>query len=176
MGVSRSRFIPLIVLLAFVAAVTWRLSHPPDTKVLSKMVGKPVPAFTLPPALPAKPGLASADLATGGPRLVNIFASWCVPCVAEAPLLMALRKDGVAIDGIAIRDRPEDIAAFLARHGDPFARLGADRDSRAQMAFGSSGVPETFVVDGRGVIRFHHFGPITDGDVPAIRSALLDAR
>ena len=173
---TRWRFIPLVILLAFVAAVGWRLSHAPDTSVLSKMVGKPVPAFALPAAIPSKPGLASTDLATGQPRLVNIFASWCLPCIAEAPLLMALRKEGVTIDGIAIRDRSEDIAAFLATHGDPFARLGADRDSRVQMAFGSSGVPESFVIDGRGVIRFHHFGPITAGDLPAIRRALEDAR
>ena len=173
---TRWRFIPLIVLLAFVAAVTWRLTHPPDTAIRSKMTGKPVPAFALPPALPTKPGLASADLAAGQARLVNIFASWCVPCIAEAPLLLALRKDGATIDGIAIRDRPEDIAVFLARHGDPFTRLGADRDSRVQMAFGSSGVPESFVVDGRGVIRFHHYGPITPADLPTIRRALEQAR
>jgi cytochrome c biogenesis protein CcmG/thiol:disulfide interchange protein DsbE len=173
---TRWRFIPLVVLLLFVAAVAWRLSHPPDTAVRSKMVGKLVPAFVLPAAIPSKPGLASADLATGRPRLVNIFASWCVPCIAEAPLLMALHKDGARIDGIAIRDRPEDIAAFLARNGDPFARLGADRDSRVQMAFGSSGVPESFVVDGRGVIRLHHYGPLTAADVSAIRKALEDAR
>jgi len=170
------RFLPLIVLLAFVAAVTWRLSHPPDTAIRSKMTGKSVPAFVLPAALPTKPGLASTDLAAGEPHLVNIFASWCVPCIAEAPLLVAMRDDGVIIDGIAIRDRPVDIAAFLERHGDPFARLGADRDSRVQMAFGASGVPESFVVDGRGVIRFHHYGPILPGDVPAIRHALKEAR
>jgi cytochrome c biogenesis protein CcmG/thiol:disulfide interchange protein DsbE len=176
MGVTRWRFIPLIVLLLFVAAVTWRLSYPPDTAIRSKMAGKPAPAFALPPALPTKPGLTSADLTTGQSRLVNIFASWCVPCIAEAPLLVALRDDGVVIDGIAIRDRPEDIATFLARHGDPFARLGADRDSRVQMAFGSSGVPESFVVDGRGVIRFHHYGPITPADMPTIRRELEEAR
>ena len=143
------RFIPLVILLAFVAAVTWRLSHPPDTRIQSKMTGKPVPAFALAAALPAKPGFTSANLVAGQPRLVNIFASWCVPCIAEAPLLVDLRKEGVPIDGIAIRDRPEDVAAFLARYGDPFARLGDDRDSRVQMAFGASGVPESFVVDGR---------------------------
>lgn len=173
---SRWRFIPLIVLLVFVAAVVWRLSHPPDTAIRSKMAGKPVPAFALPPAVPNKPGLASADLAVGSARLINIFASWCAPCIAEAPQLMALRREGVVIDGIAIRDRPEDIAAFLAKHGDPFARLGADRDSRVQMAFGASGVPESFVVDGRGVIRFHHYGPIAATDLPTIRRALEDAK
>ena len=173
---TRWRFVPLLVLLAFVAAVTWRLTHSPDTAVRSKMAGKPVPEFALPPALATKPGLASADLAAGQPRLVNIFASWCVPCIGEAPLLIALSEEGVAIDGIAIRDRPEDIWAFLATNGDPFDRLGADRDSRVQMAFGSSGVPESFVVDGRGAIRFHHFGPITAADMPVIRRALEDAR
>jgi cytochrome c biogenesis protein CcmG/thiol:disulfide interchange protein DsbE len=91
-------------------------------------------------------------------------------------LLVALHDQGMVIDGIAIRDRPEDVAAFLARHGDPFARLGDDRDSRAQMAFGASGVPESFVVDGRGVIRFHHYGPITSADLPTIRHALDQAR
>ena len=176
MGVKRWRFIPLIVLLLFVAAVTWRLSHPPDTAIRSKMAGKPVPVFALPAAIPTKPGLTSADLAAGQPRLINIFASWCVPCIAEAPLLLALRNDGVTIDGIAIRDRQEDIAVFLARYGDPFARLGDDRDSRVQMAFGASGVPESFVVDGRGVIRFHHYGPIAVADVPTIRRALEEAR
>ena len=172
----RWRFIPLFILLAFVAAVTWRLSHPPDTRIQSKMTGKPVPAFALAAVMPAKPGLASTDFASGQPRLVNIFASWCVPCIAEAPLLVALRDQGVEIDGIAIRDRPDDIAAFLARYGDPFARLGDDRDSRVQMAFGASGVPESFVVDGRGVIRFHHYGPITPADLPTIRRALDQAR
>jgi cytochrome c biogenesis protein CcmG, thiol:disulfide interchange protein DsbE len=170
------RFIPLLILLAFVAAVTWRLSHPPDTSIQSKMTGKPVPAFALAAVLPAKRGLTSTDLASGQARLVNIFASWCVPCIAEAPLLVALRKESVPIDGIAIRDRPEDIAAFLARNGDPFARLGDDRDSRVQMAFGASGVPESFIVDGRGVIRFHHYGPITSADLPAIRRALEQAQ
>ena len=173
---TRWRFIPLIVLLLFVTAVTWRLLHAPDTAIRSKMTGKSMPEFALPAAIPTKPGLASTDLTTGQPHLVNIFASWCVPCVAEAPLLLALHKEGVAIDGIAIRDRPEDISAFLARHGDPFVRLGADRDSRVQIAFGSSGVPESFVVDGRGVIRLHHYGPLASGDLPAIRKALGQGR
>jgi len=91
-----------------------------------------------------------------------------VPCIAEAPLLIDLKRQGVPIDAIAVRDRPEDVAAFLARHGDPFERIGADPESRIQLAFGSSGVPETFVVDGRGVIRYQHMGPIEPGDVTTI--------
>ncbi len=170
------RFIPLLLLIAFVAAVAWRLSHPPDNRIRSRMAGQPLPAFALPAALATKPGLASADLATGSPRLLNLFASWCVPCIAEAPLLVALRREGVAIDGIAIRDRPEDIADFLARNGDPFERIGADRESRVMMTLGSSGVPESFVIDGRGVIRLQYIGPITTADLPEIRRALGQAR
>jgi cytochrome c biogenesis protein CcmG/thiol:disulfide interchange protein DsbE len=107
-------------------------------------------------------------LATGQPRLVNVFASWCVPCIAEAPLLMELKRQGVPIDAIAVRDKPADVAEFLGRHGNPFERIGADPESRVQIALGSSGVPETFIVDGRGIIRYQHMGPIEPGDVPAL--------
>ena len=160
------RFLPLLVLIAFVGAVAWRLSSPADQKISSKMIGQPVPDLALAPAVPGKPGLSSADLATGQPRIVNVFASWCVPCIAEAPLLDELGRRGVAIDAIAVRDKPEDVADFLARHGDPFDRIGADPQSQAQFALGSSGVPETFIVDGRGIIRYQHMGPIEPGDVP----------
>ncbi len=162
------RFLPLLILLAFVGAVAWRLSSPAEEKIPSRLVGQPVPSFVLAPAAPGKPGLASADLATGRPRLINVFASWCVPCIAEAPLLIELKRQGVPIDAIAIRDRAEDVAAFLIRHGDPFERIGADPESRVQLALGSSGVPETFVVDGRGIIRYQHMGPIEPGDMATI--------
>ena len=170
------RFLPVLLLGLFVVAVVWRLANPPDSTVPSRLAGKPVPQFVLPAALPAKPGLASTDLATGEPRLVNIFASWCLPCIAEAPVLQELKSRGVRIDGIAVRDRREDLAAFLARNGDPFERIGADDRSRVQIALGSSGVPESFVVDGRGVIRHQHIGAIEPADVPAILAAVEKAR
>ena len=173
---SRARFIPLIVFALIVVAVAWRLATPRDDRVASKLEGQQLPAFALPPALPGKPGLASTDLATGSPRLVNVFASWCVPCAAEAPVLLELKRRGVKIDAIAIRDRPEDVAAFLARYGDPFERVGGDSESRVQIALGSSGVPESFVVDGRGVIRAQHIGPIMEQDVAGILAALENAR
>lgn len=173
---SRARFIPLIVFALIVVAVAWRLATPRDDRVASKLEGQRLPAFALPPALPGKPGLASADLARGAPRLVNVFASWCVPCAAEAPVLLDLKRRGVAIDAIAIRDRPEDVAAFLARHGDPFERIGADAESRVQISLGSSGVPESFVVDGQGIIRAQHIGPIMEHDVPGILQALEAAK
>ncbi|GAA4017109.1 DsbE family thiol:disulfide interchange protein [Sphingomonas swuensis] len=129
------------------------------------MVGRPIPAFAAAPALAGRPGLASTDLGQGGPRLLNIFASWCVPCIAEAPALLELKRRGVPIDAIAIRDTSEDIADFLRDHGDPFERIGADPVGETQMALGSSGVPETFIVDGRGVIRYQHIGPLLPRDV-----------
>jgi cytochrome c biogenesis protein CcmG, thiol:disulfide interchange protein DsbE len=170
------RFLPLALLVAFVGFVTWRLINPADTIIRSRLEGRPVPEFTIPAAMPARAALSSADLATGSPRLVNIFASWCVPCIAEAPVLAELKRRGVAIDGIAIRDRPEDVADFLARHGDPFDRIGADRNSSVQLALGSSGVPESFVIDGRGIIRYQHVGPIEPKDVPTILSELEKVR
>lgn len=170
------RFAPLAVLLLLVCALLWRVTHPQNPVVRSRIVGQPVPVFALPAAAPSKPGLASADLADGKPHLLNLFASWCVPCVAEAPVLAQLARRGAVIHGIAIRDRPEDVAHFLARHGDPYRHIGSDHDSRVQLALGSSGVPETFVLDGRGRIRFQHIGPIAAGDVPVILAHLKAAQ
>jgi len=135
-----------------------------------------IAAFALAAALRAKPGLSAADLAGGKPRLVNIFASWCVPCIGEVKVLQALKARGVAIDGIAVRDRAEDVADFLARNGDPYERIGSDPQSGVQISLGSSGVPESFVVDGRGVIRYQHIGAIEQADVPLIMAKLEDAK
>lgn len=170
------RLTPVALLALVIAALVWRLAHPEDTTIRSRLAGQPVPAFALPPALPGKPGLASADLARGEPRLLNVFASWCVPCIAEARVLDELKRRGAHIDAIAIRDRPEDVADFLARYGDSFERIGSDDTSRVQLALGSSGVPESFVVDGRGTIRYQHVGPIEPADVPAILAELEKAK
>ena len=159
------RFIPLVLLLAFVGFAAWRLINPAETAVRSKLEGQPVPAFALPPAVPGHASFSSAELATGKPRIVNFFASWCVPCIAEAPQLMAMARRGIPIDAVAIRDRPQDIQMFLGRWGDPYRNIALDADSSLQLAIGSSGVPETFVIDGRGTIRFQHIGPITDADM-----------
>ena len=170
------RFAPLGLLLIVLVALVWRLMTPVDTTVPSKLEGKPAPAFRLPAALPGKPGLTSAELATGKPRLVNIFASWCVPCITEVKVLQQLRDRGVGIDGIAVRDRPSDVAEFLARNGDPYERIGSDAQSQVQIALGSSGVPESFVVDGRGIIRYQHIGPVEASDVSLILSKLEQAK
>ena len=161
-------WVPLAIFLAFAAVLAFRQASPADETIRSRLVGKPVPEFALAPAVPGHPGLSSADLKGGGPRLVNVFASWCIPCRAEAPQLEALQKAGIPIDGVAIRDRPEDVARFLAEWGDPFERIGADPESKVQFALGSSGVPETFVVDAQGIIRHQHIGDIRPEHVPEI--------
>ena len=163
-----ARTIPLLLLLLVVVGMAWRLVKPADPAVPSQLVNRPVPAFALPAALASKPGLSSAQLATGEPRLLNIFASWCVPCVGEVAVLGELRRKGMKIDAIAVRDRPEAIAAFLARNGDPYERIGSDPQSNVQISLGSSGVPETFVVDGNGVIRHQYIGPLTAANVPGV--------
>jgi cytochrome c biogenesis protein CcmG/thiol:disulfide interchange protein DsbE len=167
---------PLIVFVVFVAVVAIGLYAPADRAIPSQLIGEPVPEFTLAPALAGRPGLASADFRRGQPRVVNIFASWCIPCRAEAGSLAELERPGVPIDGIAVRDRPQDLAAFLAAYGDPFRTIGADVDRRVQLALGSAGVPETFVIDGNGIIRHQHIGAINPQDVPAIVAAWEAAR
>lgn len=170
------RLAPLALLLLIIVALVWRLATPVDTTVHSKLEGKPIPTFNLAAALPNKPRVASADLATGHPRLVNVFASWCVPCIEEVKVLQGLKSRGVSIDGIDIRDRPDDVAAFLARNGDPYERIGSDPQSQLQIALGSSGVPESFIVDGKGIIRYQHIGAIETTDVPMILARLEQAR
>lgn len=171
------RFIPVAIIALILAALVWRLANPPDTAIESQMIGKPAPMIAAAaPAMPGKPAWSRADLTDGRPKLVNFFASWCVPCIAEAPVLMELKRRGVPIVGIAVRDRPENVARFLGEHGDPFEAIVADQDSRLQLAFGSVGVPETFLVDGRGIIRMEHIGPIEPREMAEVMRAVEAAR
>ncbi|MBV9528812.1 DsbE family thiol:disulfide interchange protein [Sphingomonas sp.] len=170
------RFAPLAILVLLIAGLVWRLATPVDTDVHSRLEGQPVPAFALPAIVPGKPGLSSTDLASGRPRLLNVFASWCVPCVTEVGVLRQLQARGITVDGVAVRDRAPDLSAFLARNGDPYERIGSDPESRVQIDLGSSGVPESFVVDGRGIIRYQHIGPIEASEVPMILAELEKAK
>ena len=129
--------------------------------VPSQLIGKPVPDFTLPP-LAAYQGFGAADLAAlKRPVLVNFFASWCVPCVIEHPELMALAKDGLPIWGIAYKDTPAAAGSFIARHGDPYARVAEDRPGRVAIDWGVYGVPESYLLDPTGIVRWRMAGPIT---------------
>ena len=168
-------WLPLVLFVGFAGLAMSGLFRPAQREVESAMIGKPLPQFTLRAAVPERPGLARADLADGKPRLLNVFASWCLPCAVEAPQLATLQAEGVEIVGVAIRDRPEDVAAFLARHGNPFTRIGADDRSEVQLGIGSSGVPETFVIDGQGTIRYQHIGEIRPEHVALLREKLKEA-
>ena len=170
------RFAPLALLLLIVLALVWRLATPADSDVHSALEGKPIPAFSLAAALPAKPDLSSSELADGQPHLLNVFASWCVPCITEVRVLQGLKEKGVRIEGIAVRDRPDDLVRFLATNGDPYERIGSDPQSQVQISLGSSGVPESFIVDGKGIIRYQHIGPIEADDVRLIMSKLEQAQ
>jgi cytochrome c biogenesis protein CcmG/thiol:disulfide interchange protein DsbE len=168
-------WVPLLLFLGFAGLAGYMLTKPKDEFVESRMVGKALPYFALRPATLERPGLASSDFGTGKPRLLNIFASWCLPCIAEARQLEILAAQGAEIYGVAIRDRPEDVAEFLRRHGNPYARIGADDLSEVQLAIGSSGVPETFVIDGAGRIAYQHIGDIRPEHVPMLMQKLGEA-
>ncbi len=133
------------------------------TLVPSPLIGKPVPEFALDPVQGRTLGLSSGDL-RGEVTLVNVFASWCVACRDEHPLLMALEREGVVpVHGLNYKDAPPDAAAWLDALGDPYTRVGADLDGRVGLDWGVYGVPETFVVDRDGHIAYKHIGPVTPG-------------
>lgn len=157
------------------ALFAYQLTQPKDEFVRSAMVGEQMPEFDLEPATTDRPGLSSADFATGEPQLVNLFGSWCIPCRVEAPQLEALERQGATIHAIALRDHPEDVARFLEIYGNPFTRIGRDDISETQFALGASGVPETFVVDGSGRITYQHIGVVTPGDIPILMEELRRA-
>lgn len=152
-------FSPLIV-LALLAALFAGYALKRDPRVSPHaMVGKPMPALTLPDLDSGQPQ-ALKSLA-GGPVLVNFFASWCAPCEIEHPQLMALKAQGVTVIGVAYKDAPANTQAFLTRLGDPFAARLVDRDGRAGLEFGVTGVPETFLIGADGMILAKHTGPLT---------------
>lgn len=162
-------FVLPVVLFVLVAGVLGiGLSLDPRS-IPSPLIGKPVPEFRLPPIMGRTLGLASTDL-RGEVSVVNVFASWCVPCRAEHPLFVQLQRDGIApLHGINYKDRPEDAARWLDELGDPYTRTGADLDGRVAIDWGVYGVPETYVIDHNGCIAFKHIGAVT----PAVMEQTL---
>lgn len=152
----------LVPLIAFALMVLfgWGLFRGADD-LPSALLGKPVPEFALPPVLGREEGLSTQDL-IGHVSLVNVFASWCVPCRAEHPLFMELSATGeVPLYGINYKDPPDQARAWLDELGDPYARIGADINGRAGIEWGVYGVPETYVIAPDGTIAYRHVGPIT---------------
>jgi len=154
--------VPLVLFLGLAGVFGWKVTSGDDPSILpSTMVDRPVPEFDLPPLPGRESGFARADLVGGGPKLVNVFASWCVPCLAEHPLITRLSEEGVPVYGINYKDEPPDALAWLERHGDPYAAIGSDPEGDAGIDWGLTGVPETYLVDAEGRVRYHYRGPLT---------------
>lgn len=153
-------YIPLLVFLVLVVIFAIGLTMNPRD-IPSPLIGKAVPEFSLPPVKGRTLGLSGADL-RGQVSLVNVFASWCVACREEHPVLMELKGKGlVPIHGINYKDKPDDAQAWLNELGDPYARTGADISGRVGIDWGVYGVPETYVIDRGGRIAHKHIGAIT---------------
>jgi cytochrome c biogenesis protein CcmG, thiol:disulfide interchange protein DsbE len=139
------------------------LSRDPDV-LPSPLIDEPAPQFDLPPLPGSAKGLSTADL-RGGVSLINVFASWCVPCREEHKVLSAFAAlKRVPVYGIDYKDKPKAAADWLAELGNPYVQIGAD-DGQVGIAWGVYGVPETFLVDGGGRIRYKHVGPLTQADI-----------
>lgn len=174
--------VPVIVFAALAIVFGFSLRSGDPSRLPSALIGKEAPAFDF-PALdglvgngqPLK-GVSPADLAKGEVTVVNFFASWCVPCVQEHPVLVELGRRGVKIVGINYKDPSPGGRRFLGRYGNPYAAVGTDESGRGAIEWGVYGMPETFVVDGKGRIAFKYVGPITakaleEQMMPAIKKA-----
>ncbi|WP_374472086.1 DsbE family thiol:disulfide interchange protein [Phenylobacterium sp.] len=153
-------FLPLAVLAALGGLFgLYALNRNPQVQP-EAMVGKQLPNLTLPTLAEGQP-VPLREAAAEGPMLVNFFASWCAPCEIEHPVLVQMKRDQVRIVGIAYKDAPQNTQGFLTRLGDPFSEILVDRDGRAGIEFGVTGVPETYVVGRDGTILAKHTGPLT---------------
>jgi len=158
--------LPAAALVLLGAVFIVLLSSPRDPgEIPSPFIGKPVPVFRL-PSLDGTGEVSDADL-KGRVTVFNVFASWCLPCKVEHPILMRLAREGkVRVIGLNYKDKPADAKKWLAELGNPFARIGTDAKGRVAIDFGVYGVPETFIVDAKGVIRYKHVGPIHPNEYP----------
>ncbi len=174
---------PVLIFGVLVAVFAFALKTGDPSKLPSALIGKRAPVTVFAPieglvdAGKPVPGFSSAELATGKPSIVNFWASWCVPCAEEQPLLVELQKrTGVTLWGVNYKDDPVAARRFLGRYGNPFAGVGADPNGRGAIEWGVYGMPETFVLNGNGEIMFKHVGPVSAESIatklmPAIERA-----
>lgn len=159
-----SRLLPLFAFLAlcglFGFGIWWNSSHD-QTAIPSPLINKPAPDFALPELYDPSRTVTKADL-LGKPYLLNVFASWCIECGVEHPLLQAEAPTlGVTLVGYNYKDPPQDAKAWLEKHGNPYAVLMADRSGQTAIDFGVYAAPESFLIDAKGVIRYKRIGPFT---------------
>ena len=165
-----------LLVVLFGVGIVWNEHHDAGY-VPSPLIGKAAPAFDLPKLDDPAQRVRKSDL-LGRPYLINVFASWCFACGDEHPVLMEYsKKFGVPLIGYDYKDHPADAKAWLSRHGDPYAQVIADESGATAIDFGVYGAPETFLVDGRGVIRYKHIGPLTpDVIAQELRPAIMAAQ
>lgn len=174
---------PLVIFGILAVMFGLALSSGDPSRLPSALIGRPAPAIAL-PALEglsegtnSVPGFSTADLAKGEVAVVNFWASWCVPCVQEHPLLVALeQRTGVKLYGINYKDQAATARRFLGRYGNPFTAVGVDNEGRAAIDWGVTGMPETFILNGKGEIIYKHIGPISPEAletkiIPLVRAA-----
>jgi cytochrome c biogenesis protein CcmG/thiol:disulfide interchange protein DsbE len=179
----RRRFLvllPLAIFLSLAALFLFRLNAGDPSLIPSALIGRPAPQTNLPPVAGLErdgapvPGLDPASFA-GAVTLVNVWASWCVPCHDEAPLLLRLAKDSrLRLVGINYKDDADNARRFLGRYGDPFAAAGADQNGRAAIEWGVYGVPETFIVGRDARIAYKLVGPITEENLDSVLKPQID--
>jgi DsbE subfamily thiol:disulfide oxidoreductase len=164
-------FVPIAIFLVLVGFFAYRLvmiDHGDAPNLIpSVMINKPVPNFTLPSLFDGKPQVVSEEI-KGKVTLIDVFASWCVPCRIEHPYLDEIKKAGIVLVGINYKDRPEDARRWLVQLGNPYDAIGTDRDGRVGIDFGVYGVPESYLIDKQGVIRYKQTGPLTLEDIEKV--------
>jgi cytochrome c biogenesis protein CcmG/thiol:disulfide interchange protein DsbE len=165
--------VPIVLFLGLAGILFHSLIAPPPSELPSALIGKPAPGISLPALDAQASAFTSADFRAGHVTVLNVFASWCAPCREEAPVLRALAHvKNITLYGMVQKDTPQRARAFLADVGNPFSRIDLDADGRASIEWGVYGVPETFVIDGQGIIRLRYAGPLTPD---ALTNAILPA-
>ncbi len=175
--------VPVLLFLALSGLFLFALFAGDPQKLPSALIGKPVPQTEFAPLEglveggKQVPGFSSADLAKGQLAIVNFWASWCVPCVQEHPLLIDIgKRTGIPVFGVNYKDAPDAARRFIGRYGNPYAAVGVDPQGRGAIEWGVYGMPESFLVDGQGRILYKHVGPFTPESLekkvlPAIETA-----
>lgn len=169
--------LPVVLFAGLIAFFAFGLTQDPS-RIPSMLIDRPLPQFDLPGLDAASPGFGTAAFGTptarGAPKLLNVFASWCAACPEEHPMLTRIAGEGVPVFGLNWKDQPDAAKAWLGRLGNPYARIGSDPGARTGIDLGVTGVPETFVVDGHGRVRYKQVGPITADDWDRTLKPMLD--